>query len=196
MITVLLAATIGFIVGVGVGYLMARSSNTSEHQELGERLNKSEEKLEQYQQNVAEHFAETSNLVHKLTENYRDLYAHLRTGANDLVSDDELRKLINDQTPNRALNSEEEAFVTEAGDAPAESENDTTLEPKDADPAVSNSETTAEPVSDASKTTETSEPKPEISGESEDQAQPEDPHLKEGFEDEVDADSEAKKATA
>ena len=61
---------------------------------LEEELQQSEHKLNEYQQEVTEHFAETAKLVNNLTQNYRDVHQHLANSALKLANVDISRELL------------------------------------------------------------------------------------------------------
>ncbi len=71
------------VVGLILGYLFAlkRSSNSGTQRKLEEQLQKLETQQQDYQHKVTEHFSETAQLLNQLTDNYRDVHAHLAKGA-------------------------------------------------------------------------------------------------------------------
>lgn len=56
-----------------------------------------------YQEEVADHFVKTAELVNSLTDSYKEVFDHLRQGAETLVDEETLRK---------RLSREEEKDVT------------------------------------------------------------------------------------
>ena len=94
--TLILAVAIALIVGALIGALLLKGLSPQEKQNrsLETRLQKAENQLREYQQDVSEHFAETSQLINTLTQSYRDVHEHLATGALKLTNPDISRQLI------------------------------------------------------------------------------------------------------
>lgn len=94
--TVVLTGIAAFIGGGLVGILAARQLNPQEqrNKELEAKLAQAEEKLLSYQNDVSEHFAETSKLVNNLTKDYKEVYEHLANSALKLTNPDISRQLI------------------------------------------------------------------------------------------------------
>lgn len=78
----LLLIAIGVIIGAALTKILNRSSNATE---LQQKLEDTEEKLNNYQQEVSNHFQKTAELVNKLTLSYQDVHQHLSQGAQGLV---------------------------------------------------------------------------------------------------------------
>jgi uncharacterized membrane-anchored protein YhcB (DUF1043 family) len=57
-----------------------------------ETVNRLRAELEEYREEVTEHFVETAQLVNNLTRSYKAVYDHLEHGAYRLVGDEKLRK--------------------------------------------------------------------------------------------------------
>ncbi|MDA9556358.1 Z-ring associated protein ZapG [Vibrio sp.] len=81
-------AVVGLLIGIGVGFLVARSkaSNYKDQKDLQKELDTAKYQLAQQQQEIADHFAQTANLVHSLGDNYKKLYQHLSQSSNDLIA--------------------------------------------------------------------------------------------------------------
>lgn len=93
--SLIIIAVITLIVGIVVGVLIGRSWVQPEHQkDLEQRLSSAKEELDTYQQEVAQHFMETSKRVGELTQSYRDLHEHLAKGALTLTNTDIGRQLL------------------------------------------------------------------------------------------------------
>lgn len=76
-----------FAVGGVVGAVISRAFIPPEQQkQLEQNLQATQEELNRYQQEVAEHFAETSQLINNLTHSYRSVHEHLAKGALSLTS--------------------------------------------------------------------------------------------------------------
>lgn len=68
--------------GVAVGYLM--SGNNRRAQKLQEEFDALQNEFDGYRGQVSQHFQQTSELVQKMTNSYREVYAHLASGSEEL----------------------------------------------------------------------------------------------------------------
>lgn len=79
---------IAFIAGIAAGYFLSLYRNNDNRvRELETHLTSLQDKYEQYQQGVTQHFAHTAQLVNNLTNAYREVHEHLQQGAKDLCAD-------------------------------------------------------------------------------------------------------------
>lgn len=80
---------IGFLLGTGVGFLVAYLVVFRDEQagRLREELARLKAQFEAYQGKVDDHFVKSSELFQQMTERYRDIYQHLASGAQSLCSD-------------------------------------------------------------------------------------------------------------
>ncbi len=94
--TVVLTGIVALIGGGLLGALVSRQFGQQEQQnkDLEAKLQEAEEKLLSYQNDVSDHFAETSKLVNNLTKDYKEVYEHLANSALKLTNPDISRKLI------------------------------------------------------------------------------------------------------
>jgi uncharacterized protein len=100
VIIALIALAAGTLIGIAVG----RSWVPPAHQKaLEQRLSSTQDELNNYQQEVAQHFIETSMRVSELTQSYRDLHEHLAKGAMKLTNTDIGRELLNAGVNNEAI---------------------------------------------------------------------------------------------
>lgn len=93
--TLIMVGVILFCIGGLVGAIIGRSLIPPQGQrELEERLQACRNELSSYQQDVAQHFADTSQLVNKLTRTYRDVHEHLAQGAMQLTNAEISQKML------------------------------------------------------------------------------------------------------
>ncbi len=84
----LISACIGIIAGLWL------SPGARQARQLAIKLEQTEAKLEQYQQQVTNHFVTTSQHFRELTTQYYQLFEHLRTSANQLCSDERIQSQL------------------------------------------------------------------------------------------------------
>ena len=90
-----MVSAIVFCIGGLLGAIISRTLLPPEQQkELEQSLQLTRQELNQYQQDVAQHFAETSKLVNNLTQNYKDVHEHLAKGAVQLTNSEISRKIL------------------------------------------------------------------------------------------------------
>jgi len=79
-------ALIALAGGLAIGWTLAgrKRSKRDVIIDLETRLERALESRADYEADVAEHFAETAQLLHKLTNDYRAVYSHLASGADKL----------------------------------------------------------------------------------------------------------------
>lgn len=94
--TVLATAAISLIIGVLIGAVLTRSLGTREqhNRELERKLEDTEQRLSSYQQQVTEHFTETSQRVNKLTQSYKEVHEYLANSALELANPEISRQLL------------------------------------------------------------------------------------------------------
>jgi len=75
-------------VGIALGVLINKQldPNRRKNSELEKKLAESEQRFADYQAEVTEHFTETSQRVHALTRNYKEVHDYLATSAIKLAS--------------------------------------------------------------------------------------------------------------
>ncbi len=81
-------ALIGAIVGLVLGYFFGRRSapGSEENRDLQRQVENLQEERSRYEQRVNEHFADTAGKLNTLTENYREVYEQIASGAAALCS--------------------------------------------------------------------------------------------------------------
>jgi len=114
-----LGGAIILAIGGGAGFFVARQIKDKRTLELEQQLETTQNKLTEYQEDVNRHFLKTSLLFSKLTDNYRDVYEHLATGA---------QKLCNEKPLISALDLPEAKILTAAVAQEASPENATTTD--------------------------------------------------------------------
>lgn len=82
-----MAAAIVFGIGGGTGFFISRQIKDKRTLELEEKLTTARNELAGYRGDVNQHFLKTSLLLGKLTNNYREVYEHLATGAQKLCNE-------------------------------------------------------------------------------------------------------------
>lgn len=85
--TLVFASLISLVAGAGLGaFLLYLFRAQVYSRELEQRLHEAENSLQSYQRDVADHFAQTSQLVNNLTQSYRDVHEHLANSALKLAT--------------------------------------------------------------------------------------------------------------
>ncbi|AKH90064.1 MULTISPECIES: Z-ring associated protein ZapG [Edwardsiella] len=82
-------ALIGLVVGLIIGALAMRFGNRKlrQQQALQDELEKSKTDLDQYRQELVNHFARSAELLDNMAKDYRQLYQHMATSSNNLLPD-------------------------------------------------------------------------------------------------------------
>ena len=95
-LSVALLVCLAFSVGAIATYLWIRKSgeNTVDVIDLQKKLDKSEQHLKQYQQEVSQHFINISHLTASVTQSYRDINEQLVSSAMRLASPEIGRQLL------------------------------------------------------------------------------------------------------
>jgi uncharacterized membrane-anchored protein YhcB (DUF1043 family) len=106
-ITLWIWGLVVFTVGGGTGYFLARQIKSQRTRGLEQELDTTRSDLSEYRGEVDRHFLKTSLLLSKLTDNYREVYEHLATGA---------QKLCNDPSRTPALDLPETRILPPADD--------------------------------------------------------------------------------
>ena len=130
-------ALIGAIVGLFIGYLAGRRTapGSEQHRELEQQLESMKEERTRFEQQVNSHFAETAGKLNALTENYRDVYAHLASGAAALCAKD-AQPRFEALAPPVAADGEDDTRTIEADSVVVEPPRDYATRASEADPGV------------------------------------------------------------
>lgn len=84
-----------FCAGALLGAIVSRTMFPPEQQkQLEESLKTSRQELDQYQREVAQHFADTAKLVNNLTQSYKDVHDHLAGGALQLTNPEITQQML------------------------------------------------------------------------------------------------------
>ena len=91
MTNLIFALLLGGAMGVFAGWYLAMNTRGDNKRklilELETQLEQASQSRADYEAEVAEHFSETADLLHKLTDDYRAVYTHLAEGAQQLCGD-------------------------------------------------------------------------------------------------------------
>ena len=95
-LTSILIAAAFFAIGAAVGRLFSKKADQGDKsvRDLEKRLEKSEQKLKRYQQEVTEHFVAVSHLTSNVAQSYKQIHEHLATSAIRLASPEVGRQLL------------------------------------------------------------------------------------------------------
>lgn len=87
--TLIAAGVVGLLIGIGLGMLLGRRSghHAARVRRLTEDLEASRQELSRYRGQVGDHFTRTSDLLRRMTLQYRAVYDHLAEGARTLSPD-------------------------------------------------------------------------------------------------------------
>lgn len=110
--TLIITALLCLLGGAALGAVLFKLVGSGgQNRELEERVQRAEDELKRYQQDVAEHFARTSDLVNNLTQSYRDVYEHLANSALKLTTPALSRQIL--ESANTQLLGSEKTYLSE-----------------------------------------------------------------------------------
>jgi Uncharacterized protein conserved in bacteria len=77
------------VIGVAVGFFIARMTtrDLKQQKNMKRELEKSRYELEQYRQELVDHFAQSAELLDTLSKDYNKLYQHMAKTSSDLMPD-------------------------------------------------------------------------------------------------------------
>ncbi|MDM8351183.1 DUF1043 family protein [Pseudomonas sp. sp1636] len=93
-LTAWLLPAITLVVGIAIGFLIARLAPNAAPGRTQRQLDEIQERFDAYQSEVVTHFNTTANLVKKLTQSHQDVQQHLSEGANRLALDELTRQRL------------------------------------------------------------------------------------------------------
>ena len=149
-----------FAVGGLLGYVLGRSKGDNHHKirELETSLRDSKAELNDYRNEVVQHFGKTADLFNQLTTDYRQVYEHLAASSEALCGD-QVAKISAKVPDKKLLDSEsdkppvESASVDEVATAGAEEpQQEAIVENKTASDQVGSEETKDEKTSEVEAT--------------------------------------------
>lgn len=106
--TLLMVSAIVFCIGGLIGAVISRTLMPPEMQkDLEQSLQTSRNELERYQQDVSQHFADTSKLVTNLTQAYKEVHDHLAKGAIQLTNAEISKKILDAGDRNLGLEAQD-----------------------------------------------------------------------------------------
>lgn len=89
-VLIISAGVLGLALGIAAMYLINR------RQGARSSVKQVEQRLNEYQKQVENHFSKTADLIDNLTESYQAVFSHLADSAEDLLTDEQIRnQLIN-----------------------------------------------------------------------------------------------------
>lgn len=118
---IVVTGLVSLLAGSILGFLLSGNlGGRKRSHETEERLARAEETLVEYQRDVAQHFAQTTELVNTLTESYRDMHEHLAHGALTLSTPEISRQLLSpdNQPPGTVTADTSEAILAVGVQAP------------------------------------------------------------------------------
>ena len=89
-----LLPTLALVVGVAIGFLIARVAPNAAPSRTQRQLDDIQERFDSYQNEVVTHFNSTANLMKKLNQSHQDVQEHLAEGANRLALDEQTRQRL------------------------------------------------------------------------------------------------------
>lgn len=130
--TGLIAFAFGLAVGVSVAYLAFGSKRQT--RELHEQIDTLQQELDNYRSQVGSHFQRTSELVQKMTQSYREVYAHLATGSQALCRNPvDTPRLDLPETPSLEARPADQPIESTAGEEFSDAEVDRNASADDED---------------------------------------------------------------
>ncbi len=149
-----MSGAIVFAIGGGVGFYIARQVKDKHTLGLEKQLETTQNQLSEYQGEVNRHFLKTSLLFNKLTDDYREVYEHLATGAQKLCNDKPLAttldlpetKILTAAGASATVASEEKPTVDAIAPAPSDTGHDGATQPDTEEAMATTAETTTEAV--------------------------------------------------
>jgi len=109
-----IAVLISVLVGTGLGYWLAQLSQRKTNG--GKSVTELRDEHEQFRDEVTEHFAETAQLVNRLTDSYKAVFDHLSSGAQKLTDHEKLQQRL-PQIDASAVSIQRVGYISPSTDA-------------------------------------------------------------------------------
>lgn len=110
--TLIIISLLSLVAGTVLGAVLLNLARPQgNNRELEERLYRTEDELKKYQQDVTQHFAQTSDLVNNLTHSYREVYEHLANSALKLTTPALSRQIL--ESANSELLGSDKTVISE-----------------------------------------------------------------------------------
>ncbi|WPC04310.1 YhcB family protein [Pseudomonas sp. MBLB4123] len=93
-LTAWLVPALTLVVGVAIGFLIARLAPNAAPNRTQRRLDEIQSRFDAYQSEVVTHFNTTASLVKKLSQSQQEVQQHLSEGANRLALDELTRQRL------------------------------------------------------------------------------------------------------
>jgi len=90
------ALLLGLVIGALIMYFATGSNKDSE-----QTIAKLEKELENYQQDVVDHFEQTADLVDGMTKSYKKVFDHLGKSARKLMSEEQIQQQLESRRGNK-----------------------------------------------------------------------------------------------
>jgi len=105
MTNLILAAIAALIVGIVIGVVVGRSGQgtTLRQRRAEQQIEELRSEYTRYQAQVNEHFMESSHLLRRFNDAYRDVNQHMARGANRLCNDEEWMEELAQETSRKRL---------------------------------------------------------------------------------------------
>tara|TARA_Y100000385_G_scaffold48656_1_gene45153 strand:- start:2261 stop:2719 length:459 start_codon:yes stop_codon:yes gene_type:complete len=110
LFTILLSLIFGILIGLLISKYFDLSS--SQVKSLERKITEEQLKQKRYRESVNEHFNVTADLIHHMTESYRDVYQQLASGAQELCDNEIAQKIMPTGTDAMFDDSEPQNDVT------------------------------------------------------------------------------------
>ena len=115
----IMVSAIVFCLGGLLGAIISRTMFPPEQQKLlEENLKTSRQELDQYQHEVAQHFADTAKLVNSLTQSYKEVHDHLASGALQLTNPEITQQMLEAGDKNLGIEASDIELSEDSVEAP------------------------------------------------------------------------------
>lgn len=111
------AVLVGVVIGAVLMYYFSHAAINKQ-----KSVEEVELELQDYKNEVADHFEKTADLIEELTHNYKNVFDHLGQSAKELMSEDQLKLQIEKRKGKKVTlefltDESQEAVVADSGDS-------------------------------------------------------------------------------